>query len=43
MKPGDSPRVTDRLELFQDEWGYLLLWATLAVACVAALSLVRSR
>src|SRR6185295_16779990 len=28
------------LELFQDEWGYLLLWATLAIACLAALSLV---
>ena len=34
------PRVTDRLELLQDEWGYLLLWATLAIACMAALSLV---
>jgi hypothetical protein len=32
--------VTDRLELLQDEWGYLLLWATLAIACAAALSLV---
>ena len=40
VKPGDLPRVTDRLELLQDEWGYLLLWATLAIACVAALSLV---
>ena len=40
VKPGDLPRVTDRLELFQDEWGYLLLWATLAIACIAALSLV---
>jgi hypothetical protein len=30
VKPGDLPRVTDRLELLQDEWGYLLLWATLA-------------
>jgi hypothetical protein len=36
----DLPRVTDRLELLQDEWGYLLLWAILAIACVAALSLV---
>ena len=23
----------DRLELLQDEWGYLLIWATLGVAC----------
>ena len=36
VKPGDLPRITDRLELFQDEWGYLLLWATLAIACVTA-------
>jgi len=40
VKPGDLPQVTDRLELLQDEWGYLLLWATLAIACAAALSLV---
>jgi hypothetical protein len=40
VKPGDLPYVTDRLELLQDEWGYLLLWATLAIACIAALSLV---
>ena len=40
VKPGDLARVTDRLELLQDEWGYLLLWATLAIACLAALSLV---
>jgi spermidine synthase len=40
VKPGDLPRTTDRLELFQDEWGYLLLWATLAIACAAAMSLV---
>src|SRR5215470_5260118 len=40
VKPGDLPRVTDRLELLQDEWGYLLLWTTLAIACAAALSLV---
>ena len=24
VKTGDLPRVTDRLELLQDEWGYLL-------------------
>jgi len=40
VKPADLARVTDRLELFQDEWGYLLVWATLAIACIAALSLV---
>lgn len=40
VRPGDLPRVTDRLELLQDEWGYLLIWATLAIACVAAASLV---
>ena len=26
----------DRLEPLQDEWGYLLIWATLGVACVTA-------
>src|SRR5215831_2838101 len=40
VKPSDLHRVTDRLELLQDEWGYLLLWATLAIACATALSLV---
>jgi SAM-dependent methyltransferase len=40
VKPADLSRVTDRLELFQDEWGYLLVWATLGIACIAALSLV---
>jgi hypothetical protein len=40
VKPMDLPRITDRLELFQDEWGYLLLWATLGIACIAATSLV---
>lgn len=40
VKPADLPRVTDRLELFQDEWGYLLVWATLGIATLAALSLV---
>ena len=40
IRPGDLPRVTDRLELLQDEWGYLLIWATLGIACVAAASLV---
>jgi|SoiMethySBSTD1v2_1073268.scaffolds.fasta_scaffold13451_2 hypothetical protein len=40
VKPADLTSVTDRLELFQDEWGYLLVWATLGIACIAALSLV---
>jgi SAM-dependent methyltransferase len=40
VKPADLVRVSDRLELLQDEWGFLLVWATLGIACVAALSLV---
>ena len=40
VKTGDLPAVTDRLEILQDEWGYLLLWATLGVALVAAAILV---
>src|SRR5882757_1750218 len=40
VKPSDLHRVTDRLDLFQDEWGYLLIWATLAIACATSLSLV---
>ena len=40
LKPADAPRVLDRLEMFQDEWGYLLLWATLGVAATAASALV---
>src|SRR5262249_1790488 len=40
VKPADLSRVTDRLEIFQDEWGYLLLWATLAIAAIAAAVLV---
>ena len=35
VHPSDLPKITDRLELFQDEWGYLLLWATLSIACAA--------
>jgi hypothetical protein len=35
VHPADLPKITDRLELFQDEWGYLLLWATLLIAVVA--------
>ena len=40
VRPADLPRVTDRLELLQDEWGYLLVWATFGVACLAALALI---
>ena len=36
VKPGDLPKIIDRLELLQDEWGYLLLWATLAIAAICA-------
>jgi spermidine synthase len=36
VKTTDLPRVLDRLELLQDEWGYLLIWATLGVACLTA-------
>ena len=36
VKTADLPRVLDRLELLQDEWGYLLIWATLGVASVTA-------
>ena len=39
-KLGDLPRTLDRLDLFQDDWGYLVLWATLGVASLAALSLI---
>lgn len=40
VKPADLHRTLDRLELFQDEWGYLLLWATFAIACALAATLV---
>ena len=36
VKTADLPRVLDRLELLQDEWGYLLIWATFGVACLTA-------
>ena len=39
-KVRDLPRTLDRLDLFQDDWGYLVLWATLGVASLAALSLI---
>ncbi len=40
IKPGDLGRVADRLEAVQDEWGYLLLWATLAIATATASTLI---
>jgi spermidine synthase len=40
VKPADLDRTLDRLDLFQDEWGYLLLWATFAIACGLAVTLV---
>jgi SAM-dependent methyltransferase len=40
IKPLDLPRILDRLELVQDEWGYLLLWATLGVAALCASTLI---
>ncbi len=39
VKTKDLPQVLsdpDRLEPLQDEWGYLLIWATLAIACATA-------
>ena len=36
IKVKDLLTFTDRLELVQDDWGYLLLWATLAIACITA-------
>lgn len=40
IKPVDLPRILDRLELVQDEWGYLLLWASLGIAALCASTLV---
>ena len=40
VKTPDLPRVLDRLELLQDEWGYLLIWATLGVAWLTAMVLL---
>jgi spermidine synthase len=36
VKTADLPRILDRLEILQDEWGYLLIWATLGAACLTA-------
>lgn len=32
VKPWDIPRFLDNLEAISDEWGYLLLWATLLLS-----------
>jgi len=40
IKVPDLLKFSDRLELVQDEWGYLLVWATLGIATVFALTLV---
>ncbi len=40
IKPVDLGKITDRLELVQDEWGYLLLWATLFIAAATASTLI---
>ncbi|HVQ07023.1 MAG TPA: hypothetical protein VMS43_01175 [Allosphingosinicella sp.] len=40
VRPGDLPGTLDRLELFQGDWGYLLIWATLGVATFCALLLI---
>ena len=40
LRPTDLPRVLDRLDLLQDEWGYLLVWATLIIACCAGAILI---
>ena len=40
VKPADLTRITDRLDLFQDDWGYLLLWATLGIAASLSVTLI---
>ncbi|MBS0518742.1 MAG: hypothetical protein JSR90_08620 [Proteobacteria bacterium] len=40
IKVKDLLKFLDRLELVQDEWGYILLWATLGIATIFALTLV---
>jgi hypothetical protein len=40
IRLGDLPRVLDRLDILQDEWGYLLLWVTLGVSAAGALLLI---
>jgi len=40
LRPASLPAVLDRLDLLQDEWGYLLVWATLIIACCAGAILI---
>ncbi len=40
IKVKDLLKFSDRLDSVQDEWGYLLLWATLGIATLFALTLV---
>ena len=40
IRPADLLRTLNRLDTLQDDWGYLLLWATFAVACLAAAALI---
>jgi hypothetical protein len=40
VKPTDLVRITDRLDLFQDDWAYLLLWATLGIASSLSITLI---
>ncbi len=40
IRPVDLTKTLDRLDSVQDDWGYLLLWATLGMACLAAVVLI---
>ncbi len=40
LKFADLPSFLDKLDIVQDEWGYLLLWATLIIGVLAAFTLV---
>jgi len=40
IRAKDLLRTLDRLEILQDDWGYLLLWVTLGVAALGAILLM---
>jgi len=40
VRPGDLSKTLDRLDLFQDDWGSLVIWATLGIAGATALVLL---
>ena len=40
VKPADLFRALDRLDSLQDDWGYLLIWATLVIASLAGVTLI---